>query len=225
MGGVPAWISTFKSKDAVLFTVNVQHTITELRSVLGDDFGGVLVTDRFKVYDSHTLERVKQQKCLAHPIRNAEGAAEQQQGKPGQGQLYGQRLASVCRDGLKLHRAYHQGWITLDKYRQQGMPLCVRLDRLLNRAGLKARENERLRLGLLKQHERGRLLPFLDDPEIPPTNNAAERALRSVVVTRKVSQCSKNARGALTYTRIKSVVETARLRDQDPVQLLMHLGR
>ncbi|WP_293912507.1 transposase, partial [Deinococcus sp.] len=56
-------------------------------------------------------------------------------------------------------------------------------------------------------------------------NNAAERALRSVVITRKVSQCSKNARGANSYTQIKSVVETARLRGHDPVQTLMDLHR
>uniref|UniRef100_UPI00403F496A IS66 family transposase n=1 Tax=Deinococcus sp. VB142 TaxID=3112952 RepID=UPI00403F496A len=43
-------------------------------------------------------------------------------------------------------------------------------------------------------------------------NNAAERSLRTVVMARKVSQCSKNAVGAQTYMRIKSTVETARLR-------------
>ncbi|WP_255447935.1 transposase [Deinococcus sp. AJ005] len=45
-----------------------------------------------------------------------------------------------------------------------------------------------MRLGLLEQHRRGRLLYFLIDPDIPPTDNAAERALRSVMMARKVSQ-------------------------------------
>nr|WP_254843169.1 transposase [Deinococcus marmoris] len=82
-----------------------------------------------------------------------------------------------------------------------------------------------MRRGFLEQHRQGRLLHFLIDPEIPPTNNAAERALRSVVMARKVSQCSKNLLGATTYTRIKSVVETARLRGEDPVAVLMALRR
>nr|WP_240319522.1 transposase [Deinococcus wulumuqiensis] len=66
---------------------------------------------------------------------------------------------------------------------------------------------------------------FLDKPEIPPTNNAAERQLRRVVITRKVSQCSKNDKGATAHMRIKSVVETACLRGQDPVEVLIGLSR
>ena len=50
---------------------------------------------------------------------------------------------------------------------------------------------------------------FVNIPE-GAKNNAAERSLRTVVMARKVSQCSKNAVGAQTYMRIKSTVETAR---------------
>ena len=85
--------------------------------------------------------------------------------------------------------------------------------------------NERLRLGLLKQHEQGRLLRFLDDPDIPPTNNPVERSLHTVVMARNVSQCSKNALEAQTYIRTKSTVETARLCGQDPVDILISLRK
>ena len=44
-------------------------------------------------------------------------------------------------------------------------------------------------------------------------------------MARKMSQCSKNMLGATTYTRIKSVVETARLRGENPVTVLMVLRR
>jgi len=83
--------------------------------------------------------------------------------------------------------------------------------------------NERLRTGILKQRLLERLWRFLKDLEILPTNNAAERSLRTVVMARKVSQCSKNAVGAQTYMRIKFTVETARLRGQDPVAVLSRL--
>ncbi|WP_268243796.1 IS66 family transposase [Deinococcus knuensis] len=66
---------------------------------------------------------------------------------------------------------------------------------------------------------------FLKDPDISLTNNTAERSLRTVVMARKVSQRSKNAVGAQTYMRIKSTVETARLRGQDPVAGLTGLMR
>ena len=44
-----------------------------------------------------------------------------------------------------------------------------------------------------------------------------------MVMARKVSQWGKNALRAQTYMRIKSAVETARLRGQDPVDVLISL--
>lgn len=225
MNGVAAWMSAFRSAETVLYRANPRHTNAEVRAVLGDDFAGTLVTDRFKVYDSLVFAETKQQKCLAHLIRNADGAAEEQHAQPGRGERYPQRLAQLFRDGIRLHSAYHTGLVNRQEYAQQGERLTLRLDHLLDRSPLKTKINERLRLGLLEQHRRGRLLYFLIDPDIPPTNNAAERALRSVVMARKVSQCSKNLLGAITYTRIKSVIETARLRNEDPVAVLMALRR
>ena len=64
---------------------------------------------------------------------------------------------------------------------------------------------------------------FLEDPSIPPTNNAAERALRSGVIARKVSHCSKTQRGADGYAMIKSVVETAKRQAQHPLDVLVGL--
>lgn len=225
IGTQNAWVGTFRSADTVLFRANMQHTNVELREGLGQNFAGVLICDRFSTYDSHFLEKVKQQKCLAHLIRNADEVAAGEQGRPGRGELYGQRVAQVFREGIRLHRDVTTGGCTREEYEQQGEGLTLRLDALLNRAPLKSKANERLRLGILKQHVLDRLWQFLKDPDIPPTNNAAERSLRTVVMARKVSQCSKNAVGAQTYMRIKSTVETARLRGQDPVALLTSLTR
>ena len=82
---------------------------------------------------------------------------------------------------------------------------------------------ERLHKGLLEHLQRGNLLRFLENPSIPLTNNAAERALRSGVIARKVSQCSKTQRGADGYAMIKSVVETARRQGQHPLNVLVGL--
>ncbi|UWX64009.1 IS66 family transposase [Deinococcus rubellus] len=225
VGTQNAWVGAFRSADTVLFRANLQHTNVELREGLGQNFAGVLICDRFSSYDSRFLVGVKQQKCLAHLIRNADEVAAGEQGRPGRGEVYGQRVAQVFRDGIRLHRDVTMGGCTREEYAQQGEGLTLRLDALLNRAPLKSKSNERLRLGILKQYVLDRLWRFLKDPDIPPTNNAAERSLRTVVMARKVSQCSKNAVGAQTYMRIKSTVETARLRGQDPVAVLINLIR
>lgn len=73
---------------------------------------------------------------------------------------------------------------------------------------LKDPDNQRLLNELGWHNDRGNLLRFLDDPRIEPTNNRAERALRLAVIARKVSQCSKNKRGAQAFAAFSSVVRT-----------------
>ncbi|WP_161884202.1 IS66 family transposase [Deinococcus alpinitundrae] len=75
----------------------------------------------------------------------------------------------------------------------------------------------------LKHHQCRSLLRFLDDPTIPPTNNAAERDLRSGVSARKVSHCSKTQGGADSYAMIKSIVETAKRHKQYPLDVMVGL--
>jgi transposase len=59
-----------------------------------------------------------------------------------------------------------------------------------------------------RHNDQGNLLRFLNDPRIEPTNNRAERALRSAVIARKVSQWSKTAQGADAFAAFTSVVQT-----------------
>jgi hypothetical protein len=66
--------------------------------------------------------------------------------------------------------------------------------------------------GIGRQHRNGKVLLFLERPEIEPTNNRAERGLRGGVIARKVSHCSKNERGAGIYEVMKSITATIALR-------------
>ena len=72
--------------------------------------------------------------------------------------------------------------------------------------------NQRLLNELGRHHDAGNLLRFLWEPEIEPTNNRAERALRPAVIARKVSQCSKNTAGARAFSAFVSVLGTLMLR-------------
>ena len=113
--------------------------------------------------------------------------------------------------------------ITLEGYRGAGSAIKARITTLLNRPPLQSTVNERLRKGLYKHHGRGSLLRFLDDHSRLPTNNAAERDLRSGVTARKVSQCSKTQGGVDGYAMVKSIVETAKRHHQHPLDVLVGL--
>ena len=60
------------------------------------------------------------------------------------------------------------------------------------------------------------LTRFLDDPRIPLDNNAAERALRGVVVGRKNHYGSKSKRGTEVAAIFYTLFETAKLSEVDP---------
>jgi transposase len=57
---------------------------------------------------------------------------------------------------------------------------------------------------------------FLKDPRIPLDNNAAERALRGVVVGRKNHYGSKSKRGTEVAAQFYTLFETAKLSQVDP---------
>jgi len=80
------------------------------------------------------------------------------------------------------------------------------LGRQLRKRRLGGADNQRLLDGIGMQHDRGRLLLFLLDPAIEPTNNRAEHGLHPAVIARRVSQCSKNEKGAGDTIRLGNKV-------------------
>jgi len=60
------------------------------------------------------------------------------------------------------------------------------------------------------------LTRFLDDARIPLDNNPAERALRGLVIGRKVHYGSKSERGIKVAATLYTVLETAKLNGLDP---------
>ena len=69
-------------------------------------------------------------------------------------------------------------------------------------------------------HRRG-LLTCLQNPAVPPTNNASERSLRPRVVHRKVTGGFRSEAFAHGYAALRTVADTARKRGQDVFTLLL----
>ncbi len=56
----------------------------------------------------------------------------------------------------------------------------------------------------------------LQHPELPFTNNEAERALRHWVILRKISYGTRTENGSRVFAILISVIETCRKRQQSP---------
>ena len=59
------------------------------------------------------------------------------------------------------------------------------------------------------------LFRFVVDPEVEPTNNRAERALRPSVIYRKVSGGTRSSCGTKAYDRLFSIFYTQKLRKKN----------
>ena len=56
---------------------------------------------------------------------------------------------------------------------------------------------------------------FVANPDLPPTNNDAETALRHAVIARRISFGTRTDEGSRAYAAILSVIETCRRRKLD----------
>jgi transposase len=63
------------------------------------------------------------------------------------------------------------------------------------------------------------LFVFVEDPAVPPTNNAAERSLRHLVTCRKVSGGTRSAAG----TTARMTLASLRAQGRDPLALCRQL--
>ena len=107
---------------------------------------------------------------------------------------------------MDLWRAYHRG--EAEDFEVQVERLKRELSYHLRDRPMEDADNWRLQNELGWHDDRGNLLRFLDDPNIEPTNNRAERALRPAVIARKVSHCSKSGEGAEAFSAFTSVIRT-----------------
>jgi hypothetical protein len=194
----------FDTDEQTVFQVRSQHGNEQVREVVPGDYGGTLVTDRGSSYRAAELSRVKQHKCLAHLIRNVTEVVES---KTGKAKVFGARLKSLLQQANQLWRDQRAGKAV--DYAAQVARLEQELTYHLRIRRLPDLDNQRLLDGIGLQQDRGTVLTFLHQPEVEPTNNRAERALRPAVIARKVSHCSKNERGAEAFAAFTSVARTA----------------
>ena len=206
VGGERAQMMVFETKPVVVYQIRPRHRHEEVREVIGDHYQGVLCTDRGKSSDAKELNQVDQQKCLAHIQRSIDAVLES---KSGQARRFGNQRTSLLKGALELYHAFHEAKSELPDYEGRARALDLEITDHLRPRVLTDADNHRLLNEIGRHHDRGNLLRFLHSPTtVEPANNAAERALRPAVIARKVSHCSKNERGAESYSAFKSVIGT-----------------
>ncbi len=174
------------------------------RNVLGNEFTGTLVTDCYSGYSAHVAGA--KQKCLAHIARTA----RDWQKLTAEGSVDYQFFADVrefVSRGCRFHHQRKAGKLSKAQRVDEKNWLEARLEFL---ASCEVGHEKAITLqGRLLRHY-GEWLVFVSDPGVPPTNNLAERALRPLVVLRKITFGSRSEACAERMAILMTVGETAR---------------
>src|SRR5207245_10160916 len=67
------------------------------------------------------------------------------------------------------------------------------------------------------------LLAWFRRQHVPPTNNQAERSLRSLVIMRKIVQGTRSDKGLENHSVLRSLFETARRQGKKPHEFFLVL--
>jgi len=201
--GETAQLIVYANDKTTVYDIQGHYRNDEIRKVYPSDYKGTLVGDGGKALNAKELSKVKQQKCIFHGLKLIHEALEKQKGEARE---FGEQLKGMLEEGLALWHGYHEG--KKRGYRAKVAELEERITRHLRKRTLADTDNQRLLKFFGEHHQKGNLMRFLDDPSVPPTNNLSELELRYIITARKVSQCSKNRRGAHARKVLGSLLRT-----------------
>jgi transposase len=195
------WAWAVVTPQVALYSLLPSRARYVAHSLIGEQPSGIVVSDRYAVYDYVDVQR--RQVCWAHLLRDFNRIGQ----RPGEAGRIGHRLLGA---GYVLFRWREQG-----KSAAQFEPLRRRIKRLLEQgaAQTQCKRTAKTCANVLKLWPA--LWRFLDDKTVPPTNNEAERALRALVLKRKISGPTRSRRGADFIARGFSVYETCRRQGRD----------
>lgn len=204
INGEGAHLMAFDSDQSAVFQIRFQHRNEEVRELIPSDYAGVMVTDRGSSYEAEELLGVKQQKCLDHLNRNIDEVVEN---KKGRARHFGTKLKGLLKEARQLWRDKRDG--KASDYQACAQQIEEKIKVHLRPRRLTDEDNQRLLDGIGLQNDRGNLLRFLNEADVEPTNNRAERRIRFSVIVRGLSHGSKNERGAEAFAAFTSVIQTA----------------
>lgn len=99
-------------------------------------------------------------------------------------------------------------------------PWLTRLDNILKQNVEHLKDDfRRLKNGLIKC--RDYIFKFLENPAIPPDNNASERGIRKLKIKQKISGTFRSDDGADAFMAMHSIADTAWKNNQSPFDAIL----
>jgi hypothetical protein len=207
--GANGYLWSFSSPEVRYYLYRKSRAGAVVTEVLGEDFAGVLVSDflgSYNIYDG------LKQRCWVHLGRDLKELSERNPDMPEVSRWvesvldvwYRAKEAAkkqlAERERIRLRRGFEQELKCLCKpyLGVQNAPQRVLAERM--------------------EWFMGELFTFVEYPEVPSENNAAERAIRPAVVARKISGGTRSERGSNTASVLRSLFETWTLQGRNTIE-------
>ena len=200
------WLWVASSEQATLFKIFAKRDTASAKELIGEDYKGLVSTDRFGSYN--WLKPEQHQYCWAHIIRDFRKISERDNAKEAYlGCVLLNEAKTIIHSWNKLQENSDAPISFLHRRCLKELPDLLRM--MLQR-GMVLTGTKTARFCRFFLNHWDCLWHFIHQANVDPTNNKAERALRSAVIWRKLSYGVQSLRGILYVERMLSVVETCR---------------
>ena len=197
------WTWVFRASLYTVFRISAHRSSEVLKSVLGLKFAGLIGCDYFSAYHKYFKDGdAAAQFCLAHFIRDARFLSTSAKAPVKE---YGLCLLARLRRLFRLHHRAKEDPAVREKLKRCGERLRAEA---MNAPEFKEAKNLARRFALNGDS----YLRFITHPELEPTNNLAEQAIRFVVLDRAVTQGTRSESGRNWSERIWTASATCSMR-------------
>jgi hypothetical protein len=211
------WLWVFTCATATLFIVG-RRTRELVQRVLGEHFRNWLMSDGYCVY----RDIDQRLRCLAHLIRKAHGLEES---LDAHAQAFGRHVLDVIETVIAAVYDARGAPEHATGLRAQYAPTLNALFDACRRLADDARHEKACTLARELLNDWDTFWVVLDHPELPLTNNEAERALRHWVIARRIGMGTRTPQGTRAFALLASVIETCRKRGASPWTYLADVVR
>lgn len=217
VGGRLQWMHVAVSAQVTVYAILPGRGYQQSVVILGEHYQGFLVHDGWAPY--YRFVEAYHQSCLRHLLVRC---SEMARIASPSAAAFPQAVHDLLQAGLQLRDRYQQGEVSEHGLRSATGQLEARLEGLLETSH---RDPANRRLAKHLQHEQPYLFTFLYCPGLDATNHEAERAIRWMVIARKVWGGNRTWAGAQTQQILVSLMRTCWQQDKDPFTYLTLLLR
>ena len=209
------WHWVFVSGSGVYHQIASRRNAEVIRDLMEQSIADVWVSDCFSAQMKAPANNF--QLCLQHQLRDLKRILERLPES-----AWATQMRRLFREAihLKNRMSGSSSELTLNGFHRRVTEIGNRLDRLLEDQLI---DSDEIRLQNRFLLHREKLLTFLDYPDVPPTNNASEQAIRTSVIHRKVTNGFRSEWGAKAYADLLSVISTSKIKGKSVYETLVRL--